>query len=100
MGRQAITTKYIGPTNSRGSRVKAKAAAGSIIIPWDDGLDVNDNHKRAAMALANKFGWTGKLAEGGLPSGDGNVYVMVNGDTFPIEKVSVKLRRIVRRMGR
>jgi hypothetical protein len=28
--RQAITTKYIGPTNNHGARIKAQASAGSV----------------------------------------------------------------------
>ena len=35
-GRQAIVTKYLGPTKSRGSRVKATASAGSITLAWND----------------------------------------------------------------
>lgn len=74
--RQAIVTKYLGPTDSRGSRVKATADAGSITVPWDDRLDVNANHDRAAVALAKKVGWSGTLLGGGLPRGmGGNVYV-------------------------
>ena len=80
---QAIVTKYIGPTNSRGSRVKATCQAGSITVGWDDGLDQDDNHDAAAVALARKLGWTGpsygKMARGALPSGAGNVYVFGGG---------------------
>ena len=54
---QAITTKYIGPANVRGSRIKATAAAGSITLHWDDALNSDDNHKAAARALATKLGW-------------------------------------------
>ena len=68
--RQAIETKYIGPTNYRGARVKATAQAGSITLSWDHELDANDNH-----TLADKFGWTGRLVCGGTPGGHGNVYV-------------------------
>jgi hypothetical protein len=32
---QAIETKYMGPTNTRGSRIKATAAAGSVMVPFD-----------------------------------------------------------------
>lgn len=73
--RQAITTKYLGPTNNLGSRVKATAFAGSVTISWDDALDVDDNHLKAAEALASKYNWQGKMVGGGLPCGAGNVYV-------------------------
>ena len=79
---QAIVTKYLGPTNFRGSRVKATCAAGSLTLSWDDALDVDGNHDAAALALATKLGWRGdrygKMAGGGLPKGDGSVYVFVN----------------------
>lgn len=73
--RQAIITKYLPPTNSRGARVKAKCYAGSVTIPWDDALDVDDNHTAAAVALCKKLGWRGELHGGGLPDGAGNAYV-------------------------
>ena len=73
--RQAIVTKFIGPTNHRSARVKATAAAGSIFVTWDDALDVNANHTRAALQLARKYGWTGTWEGGGMPDGSGNVYV-------------------------
>lgn len=73
--RQAITTKYIGPTNYRGSRIKAKAAAGSVTVHYDCSLNTDDNHAAAAKALAEKFGWRGHYYGGGMPEGSGNVYV-------------------------
>lgn len=54
---QAITTKYIGPTNFRGSRVKATAQAGSVTIPWDCAHNADENHRLAARILATKLGW-------------------------------------------
>lgn len=67
---QAIITKYIGPTNSRCSRIKATAAAGSITVDFDYGLDYEENHTAAAQKLAAKFGWTGKWVQGCLHTGD------------------------------
>jgi len=74
-GRQAITTKYLGAGNVRGSRVKATADAGSVTLSWDDALDSYANHSAAAIALANKFGWGGVWYGGGLPSNNGYVFV-------------------------
>jgi hypothetical protein len=68
---QAITTKYLGPTNVRGSRVKASAAAGSITLHWDDSKNSDGNHIAAAEALAIKFGWSGLWHQGTLKSGEG-----------------------------
>lgn len=78
---QAIVTKNLGPTNSRGSRVKATAQAGSITIAWDHALNSDGNHEAAALALALKLGWLKgdvRLACGGMPDGRGNAYVLVS----------------------
>lgn len=74
MTRQAITTKYIGPTNTRGSRIKASAQCGSVTISYDDSL--RDPHTEAAKAFAVKMGWAGHWYGGGLPDGKGNCYVL------------------------
>jgi hypothetical protein len=79
--RQAIETKYLGPTDHRGARVKATAQAGSITVPWDHALDVGPNHFRAAYKLARKFGWV--LDEYCLVGGgnaDGSGYCFVEAD--------------------
>ena len=77
--RQAIETKYLGPTNHRGGRIKASAQAGSITIPWDHALNTDNNHDMAAIALLKKLGWKGKLEGGGNARGNGNVYVFIEG---------------------
>lgn len=81
--RQAIVTKYLGPTNHRGARVKASCHSTSRVYPWEDALDANDNHTAAARALAQALGWLGQgwtLAGGAMPDGSGNCYVFVQGD--------------------
>ena len=72
---QAIITKYIGPTNIRGSRIKATADAGSITLSYDDALNSQANHNRAARALVVKFGWVGNWRCGRMPNNKGNCYV-------------------------
>jgi len=54
---QAITTKYLGPTDHRGSRIKATTEAGSKTYDWDAELGVEDNHRKAALRLALHLGW-------------------------------------------
>ena len=61
---EAITTKYHGPTDTKGSRVSARAQAGRVSITWDDALNSDENHRAAAQALADKFKWTGQLVTG------------------------------------
>jgi hypothetical protein len=79
---QAITTRYFGAGNVKGSRVKATAAAGSITLHWDDALNIEQNHAKAAEALARKFGWPGNYYVGGLPDDRGYVFVSAAADTF------------------
>ena len=71
---QAIQTRYLGPTNSRGSRIKATCAAGSITIPYPYELSGQACHRKAAEALVTKLGWNdshyGGLLGGQLESGD------------------------------
>lgn len=56
---RAILTRYLGPTDTRGSRVKATAGGGSsVMVPWDHSLNADDNHAAAAAALAAKL-WGG-----------------------------------------
>jgi len=54
----AIKTRWMRPTNKRGSRVKATCQAGSVTLSWDDSLNTDGNHQAAANALLRKVGWT------------------------------------------
>jgi hypothetical protein len=86
--RQAITTKYLGPTNLRGSRIRAKAEAGSIVVAWDHALDIQENHAHAAEAFARKMGWAGRWVGGGHETG----YTFVN-DAGPDTAFRVRAKR-------
>jgi hypothetical protein len=76
---QAIETRYLGPTNTKGGRIKATAWAGSVTVPYDHALDAADNHKAAQLALRGKLGWQGKYAQGGNAKGNGYYFVNVEG---------------------
>lgn len=81
--RQAIKTKYLGPTNSKGSRIKATAYSGSITIPWDYSLNSDGNHDEAAKALCKKFDWdTECLISGGAHDETGNFYVCLDNHIY------------------
>lgn len=71
---QAIQVKYLGPTNYRGSRYRATAAAGSVTVPADDAKNVEGNVIAAAQALCDKFGWSKDMVHGQLADGS---YVFV-----------------------
>lgn len=83
--KQAILTKYLAPTNSRGARIKATCERGSITIPWSYEMRNSDSHIHAAKKLVEKFcredeaeglfpdgnnPWSFPLASGQLSSGD------------------------------
>lgn len=75
---QAITTRYSGPTNTRGSRIIVRAAAGRMMVPYDDDEGgAQGAHHKAVRAFCQKFGWTGELAEGELSDGT-HVFVFVS----------------------
>lgn len=64
---QAIQTKYLGPTNTKGSRIKATCAAGSITIIHPHELSGQAAHRKAAEALVAKLNWNTPLLGGQLP---------------------------------
>lgn len=63
----AIFTKYLGPTDRKGSRVKAWTIPGergksrSVTLGWDDAIGASENHEAAAVALARKLEWSGEM---------------------------------------
>jgi len=80
MFRQAIETKYYGPTNHKGSRIRVKAEAGTQWFSWDYSKEVSENHAICANMFANDLGWLehSKLIGGGTQTG--YVFVMVDND--------------------
>jgi hypothetical protein len=52
---QAIHTKYLPATDSNGSRIKAKCARGSIVIPFPHELTGDETHRAAVLALVTRF---------------------------------------------
>ena len=52
---QAITTRYLGPTNYKGARIKAECDRGSITVSYDYGLSDTGRHVAARQALVDKF---------------------------------------------
>jgi len=52
---QAIKTKYMPATNTRGSRIKATCERGSITIGYPHELSGEDCHWEAVKALCERF---------------------------------------------
>ncbi len=66
---KAIQTKYLPATNTKPSRVKAYTADQSITISYDDEYSQEEAHKKAAVALCNKMGWSTALIAGSIDNG-------------------------------
>ena len=79
--RQAIETKYFGPTDHRGARVRVKTQAFTRWVSWDHALDPQANHQIAANEAAASAGWPGPWVGGANSAGDGYVFVRLP-DTF------------------
>ena len=70
---QAIHVKYISATESKGSRIKATASAGSITISYPHELSGQAVYRKAAEELIKKLEWDTEsykgLLGGCLPDG-------------------------------
>ncbi|RLC36201.1 hypothetical protein DRH27_05560 [Candidatus Falkowbacteria bacterium] len=64
---QAIEVKFLAPTNTKGSRYKAKCAAGNLTAHADYSLNPNENAQVAAEKLAARYNWIegGAVLQGG-----------------------------------
>ena len=90
---QAIFTRYIGPTGKRPyTKVRARAAAGSITIRWDNELSDLKNHVAAAKALIDKQNWgcdTDQWVIGGSLTNSADAYVFTCNDRKRPENYSI-----------
>jgi hypothetical protein len=67
---QTISTKYYGPTNTRGSRIVAKTASGkSFTQDYLHSLTSDENHWLAAQGLARWLKWSGTMIQGDTDTG-------------------------------
>lgn len=80
---QAIETRYCGPTDFKGSRIIATAAAGHRhVIPYPHELNSDAAHRKAATELAEIMGWLkdGSRLVGGANRRAGFTFVFVDSD--------------------
>jgi len=62
---KAILTKYLGPTDFRGSRIVAHDDDGNrVTVTYRHELNSEENHRAAADALCAKMEWTGEMVGG------------------------------------
>ena len=70
LAQQAISTKFVGPTDRRGACIQATTASGvKLNVAYDHGLDDFANHQAAARALADRLKWPGNLIGGSTRGG-------------------------------
>ena len=82
---QAITTKFLGATNTKPARIKATSCSGiSVTVSYDYGLTEIQEHVQAVIALCKKLNWTdrGKFFMGG--TADGYCAVFTDSDSFEV----------------
>jgi hypothetical protein len=73
---KAITTKYHGPMNTRGSRISASDCEGNrISISYPHELNSTKAHRKAAQTLCDKMAWPWPMVGGHTK--DGMVFVFV-----------------------
>jgi len=84
---KTIECKYLGPTNFRGSRIKATDGDHSITVDYDHGARREDAWDGAARAFVDMMGWLpngGRMHRGDTKSG--MVYVFEGyGDSSTLE---------------
>ncbi len=67
---KAIETRFLGPTNTRGSRIVASDSdSNRIEIGYSHELNSEGCHRQAAEALCQKMGWAGSLVGGSTKRG-------------------------------
>jgi len=67
---KAIETRFYGPGNVRGARIKAFDLDGNqVTISYPYELSGEDCHRQAAEALRDKMGWQGRLIGGAVKRG-------------------------------
>lgn len=87
---KAITTKYVGATNTKSSRIVATDGDNKVSIGYPHELDGEDAHRAAADALMAKMGWSAKLV-GGATKG-GYAFVMVPSTFKAVKRNPAKSR--------
>lgn len=93
---KAIRTRYLPATNFKPSRIVAEAEPynhNRVVIPYESGLNSDENHREAAIKLATKRKWAGVYVEGHLAEGSvwvnlghSATFTSVSSSSFMIEK--------------
>lgn len=96
---QAITTKFIAPTNTKGERVQVKSWLGTTYHAWDDSTGIRSNHVGAVQEhLVRKIkdfttGATKPVAIGELHDTSGYCVIVNNSPVFNYDEEWEALHR-------
>jgi hypothetical protein len=81
---QAIVTKYIGPSNTKGARIQARMGDVRVSVPYPHELSGAAGHFEAVKALCEKLGYKDREFVSAF-SNDGYVFIMTNyADKFSV----------------
>ena len=79
---KSITTKYHGPSATKGSRISATDNDGNrVMISKDLSMSDDGGHADAARALCRKMNWHGEMVTGWLKPGQ-HVFVFTQHATI------------------
>lgn len=83
---QAIQTRFIGATNTKGSRVKAftEGFPRGITVGYEYAASVEGAHDAAFLAFVRARGWFGLWARGASADKRGNTYVCISTAYSPV----------------
>lgn len=71
-----IITKYLGPTNHKGSRIKAIGPLGSVTVARQGGEGIEESYDRAVKVYCDKLGPSCRTFVRGVdPSGHNYIYI-------------------------
>lgn len=73
-----IKTKFLSPTNTRGSRIKASANGFEVTIPYDYSLNNEAVHYKAVKALVAKHSLDWDISRMGYGSDNEGYYFTFN----------------------
>ena len=73
-----IKTKYVKPTDTKGSRIKAIAGGFSVTVPYDCSLSDVDLHYSAVKALVLKHNLDWDISDMGYGSDNAGYYFTFN----------------------
>lgn len=81
---QAIVTRFLGPTNTKGSRISASFGDSRAFVPYDHSMSAYKNYEQAALEMLKKQCLDDKYSLiGGNIKGNTYAFVLLEKDWKP-----------------